>query len=260
LLDPEFNHNNKLLGRSLMSHAEKYSQIPAKQYGSRKKHRAIEAALNKALTQDIWRQKRQSGALCSNDAKSCYYRVVHSFAILCILRLGCPIGPLMSMCVTLQKMNHFIGSAFGISSTSFTSGEVPFQGLGQGNGAGPTSWAIVSAPIINMIRAAGYGATFVTALSCFVVSFICYAFLDDTDLVHTRLGTHSGTDLIPEMQEAVDHWEGGLRASGGTLVPEKSHWYLVDFKYKNGLWKYSSIRRYPRRTYDAGSYRNAGAV
>jgi hypothetical protein len=54
LLDPEFNHNNKLLGRSLMSHAEKYSQIPAEQYGSRKKHRAIEAALNKVLTQDSW--------------------------------------------------------------------------------------------------------------------------------------------------------------------------------------------------------------
>jgi hypothetical protein len=35
LLDPEFNQNNKLLGRSLMSHAEKYSQMPAEQYGSR---------------------------------------------------------------------------------------------------------------------------------------------------------------------------------------------------------------------------------
>jgi hypothetical protein len=57
LLDPEYNQNNKLLGRSVMAHAEKYGQIPAEQYGSRKKHRAIEAALNKVLTQDIWRQK-----------------------------------------------------------------------------------------------------------------------------------------------------------------------------------------------------------
>jgi hypothetical protein len=200
-----------------MSHAEKYSQIPAEQYGSRKKHRALEAALNEVLMQDIWRQKRQSGSLCSNDAKYCYDRVVHSFAIHCMLCLGCPIGPLMSMFVILQKMNHFIGSAFGISSTSFTSGEVPFQGLGQGNVAGPTSWAIVSALIINMIRATGYGATFVTALSCLAVSFV-YAFVDDTDLVHTRPGMHSGIDLIPEMQEAVDHWKGGLRASGGALI------------------------------------------
>jgi hypothetical protein len=71
LLDPEFNQNNTLLGRSVMAHTEAYSHIPAEQYGSRKKHRAIEAALNKFLTQDIWYQKWQSGALCSNEAKSC---------------------------------------------------------------------------------------------------------------------------------------------------------------------------------------------
>jgi hypothetical protein len=164
LLHPEFNQNNKLLGRSVMCHAETYAQMLAGQYGSKKKRRAIEAALNKVLTQDIWRQKRQSGALCSNDAKSCYNRVVHSFAILCVLRLGCPMGPLISMFVTLQKMNHFIRTPYGVSSTTFTSENFPFQGLGQGNGAGPTVWAVVSAPIINMVCAAGYRATFISAL------------------------------------------------------------------------------------------------
>jgi hypothetical protein len=89
-----------------------------------------------------------------------------------MLRLGCPIGPLLSMFITLQQMEHFIGSAFGVSKTSFNSGDVPFQCLGQGNGAGPTGWAVVSAPIINMVRAAGYGATFVSALSCTIISFV----------------------------------------------------------------------------------------
>ena len=122
---------------------------------------------------------------------------------------------------TLQQMQHFIGTAFGVSSNSCTSDDVPFQGLGQGNGAGPTGWAVVSAPIVNMVRAAGCGATFVSALSCAVVSFACHAFVDDTDLVHTRAGDdHTGSDLIPEMQAALDHWEGGLRASGGALVPD----------------------------------------
>jgi hypothetical protein len=111
LLDPEFNQNIKILGRNLMSHAEASAhQMPAEQDGSRKKHQAIEAALNKVLTQDIWLQKRQAGALCSNDAKSCYDRVVQSFAILCMLRLGCPLGLVLSMSTTLQKMHHFIGT------------------------------------------------------------------------------------------------------------------------------------------------------
>jgi hypothetical protein len=97
-----------------------------------------------------------------------------------------------------------------------------------------------------MLRSAGYGATFISAISCAVVSFVCYAFVDDTDLVHTRTGeNHTASDLIPEMQGAVDHWEGGLRASGGALVPSKSHWYLVDFKWRNDSWEYCTIADNP---------------
>jgi hypothetical protein len=163
-----------------------------------------------------------------------------------MLRLGCPLGPVLSMFSTLQKMQHFIGTTFGVSTTSFSGGEVPFQGLGQGNGAGPTGgWAIGSAPIINMARAAGYRATFVSAMTCAAVSFVCYAFVDDTDLVHTQSGDHCGSELIPELQGAIDHWEGGLRVSGGALVPSKSHWYLVDFKWRNGSWRYCSIADNP---------------
>jgi hypothetical protein len=156
-------------------------------------------------------------------------------------------GPLLSMFITLQKMKHFIHTAYGVSSSSFTNEDkVPFQGLGQGNGTGPTVWVVVSAPIINMVRAAGYWATFVSALSSSIIAFVCYAFVDDTDLVHTHPGQdHQGQDLIPEMQEAVDHWEGGLRASGGALVPSKSHWYLVDFKWLNDSWRYCSIEDNP---------------
>jgi hypothetical protein len=42
LTDPEFNHNNKLLGRSAMAHAEALGQLPAEQYGSRKYHRSTD--------------------------------------------------------------------------------------------------------------------------------------------------------------------------------------------------------------------------
>jgi hypothetical protein len=122
-----------------------------------------------------------------------------------MLHLGCPLGPVLSMYTTLQNMHHFIGTAFGVSTTCFSGGEVPFQGLDQGNGAGPTGWAIVSAPIINMVRAAGYGAIFISAMTCAVVSFVCYAFAIDTDLVHTRPGNHCGSKLIPEFQDAIDH-------------------------------------------------------
>jgi hypothetical protein len=62
------------------------------------------------------------------------------------------------------------------------------------------------------------------------VSFVCYAFVDDTDLVHIAKDVDTrGPTIIAEMQSALDHWEGGLKATGGALVPEKSYWYLIDF-------------------------------
>ena len=64
----------------MMNHAEKHKLLAPEQYGGRKHHRSIIAALNKRLTMDLLHLRRQTGALCSNDAKSCYDRIVHSFA------------------------------------------------------------------------------------------------------------------------------------------------------------------------------------
>jgi hypothetical protein len=35
--------------------------------------------------------------------------------------------------------------------------EIPFQGINQGNRAGPGIWLLVSIPIINMLKSAGFG-------------------------------------------------------------------------------------------------------
>jgi hypothetical protein len=42
------------------------------------------------------------------------------------------------------------------------------------------------------------------------------------------------------MQEVVDTWEGLLRATGGALQDDKSYWYLLDYKFQQGRWKYRS--------------------
>jgi hypothetical protein len=47
------------------------------------------------------------------------------------------------------------------------------------------------------------------------------------------------------MQAVVDMWEGGLRASGGALVPSKSYWYLIHFRLQNNWWRYTSIEESP---------------
>jgi hypothetical protein len=53
LMNAEFNMNNKKLGRDVMWFAESHNVLALEQFGSRKNHQSILAALNKRLTMDI---------------------------------------------------------------------------------------------------------------------------------------------------------------------------------------------------------------
>jgi hypothetical protein len=176
-----------------------------------------------------------------NDAKSCYDRIVHVFAILCILEFGVQLEPLLSIFQCLQKGEHKICTAYGDSDTTYGSNRpVPLQGSGEGNGCGPATYIAISAIIIAMMKSAGFGAKFLTAMSLSMIDFVCYVFVDDPDVVHTGTTIDSTGEEVATtpMQQAVDHWEGGLHATGGAIVAEKSYWYLVDFECKGNRWHY----------------------
>ena len=38
----------------------------------------------------------------------------------------------------------------------------------------------------------------------------------------------------------MDTWEDLLKATGSALVPDKSFWYLINFKWKEGKWRYAT--------------------
>jgi hypothetical protein len=92
--EADSNHNNKKLGRDMNRGAEKAQTLAPEQYGSRKNLSAIDHCLNKQLTLDLARLKKIPIAICANDAKSCYDRIVHSVASLCMQRQGVPTPPL----------------------------------------------------------------------------------------------------------------------------------------------------------------------
>jgi hypothetical protein len=247
LMSSQFNTNNKKLGRDVMRHAEALKLLPPDQGGSRQDHRANELGLNKVLAFDLLRQLRQAGALCSNDAKSCYDRIVHAIAILCMVRLGSLFAPVISMFKVLQAAVYKIRTTYGDSELTVTSPSAkPFQGSGQGNGCGPALWVAVSAPIIQMLYTAGYGMTVLSAVSGTLLSIACFAFVDDTDVIHSRPST-TGEEIGSEMQNVMNTWEGGIRATGGALEPSKSHWYLIDFKWipQRLRWDYRLLDELP---------------
>ena len=88
---------------------------------------------------------------------------------------------------------------------------------------------------------------FIPPLSKQKSHIVGYAIVDDADIVESAVSnTATGEEILLKAQEALDHWEGGLRATGGAIVPAKSHWYFVDFQWRKGKWSYSCFD--PSRT------------
>ena len=245
--EADFNQNNKLVGKMMMSNAELFRVLADENYGSRKRLMAVLHALNKRLTFDVLRQQRLPAIWCANDAKSCYDRIVHSVASLCMRQCGLPAAPGHSMFRTIQGLKHHIRTVHGISDTFFESSDriAPIQGIGQGNGAGPAIWAVVSTPLLNMLRTSGYGVKLVSCLTGSITHFAAYVFVDDSDMCESAYSCDMPlVTLLQHMQDALNLWEGGLRATGGALVPDdpkKAHWYLIAFKWDSaGRMSYCS--------------------
>jgi hypothetical protein len=229
LFEVDANFSFKHIGRQMMINAEKHQTLAKEQYGSRKRHRAIDLALNKVLTNDILRQAKRIGAICSNDAKACYDLIGHAQASLCMQRQGVPQSAVKCLFTTLQSATHSVRTAFGDSDDTYGGhGWIkPMHGIGQGNGGGPPIWAVISSTLLDTLRSKGLGFQMVSPISQQELSFVGYSFVDDSDNVQSDGSTEEIT--ITKLQESVDLWEGGLKMTGGALGPEKSYWYLVNF-------------------------------
>jgi hypothetical protein len=187
LFEADFNFTNIAGVRKVGIQAEAHHSMAKEQGGSRKNHRAIKLGLNKCLTMDQLRLLKWPGVLCSNDMKSCYDRIVHAVASLCLQRQGISESEVVCMFSTLQNLEHTIQTAYGNSEETY-GGDlwvIPMQGVYQGKGAGPLIWAVVSSPLLDIMREEGFGTFFKTSFSAQAIRFVGYAFVDDTDLVQT---------------------------------------------------------------------------
>ena len=90
LMHPEYQINNKNIGRKVLANAEICNEVAEKQHGSRKHHQAGLLLLDKVLVGDLFRLTRYSGCYVMNDAKGCYNRIDHNFAILALMVFGVP--------------------------------------------------------------------------------------------------------------------------------------------------------------------------
>ena len=242
LLEADFNMNNKAIGADAMRMGEHHGCLTRDNYGGRKGLQAAEVSMNAQLTYNsIW-ARRGKAVIMSNDAKGCYDRIAHIVVDLALRRLGVPKPALQSMLETIQEMEHHIRTAFGDSDGHYghDAGPPP-QGILQGNGAGPAGWFGISTLLIDILKQEGFGYKQWTLIRKRAVEITCFAFVDDTDIIHACENPSATTDdMLAEAQQALTLWEELLHTTGGALAPEKSYWYLLEVMYQNGRWKYAS--------------------
>jgi len=222
-----------------MANAETYQLLAPEQYGSRKSKAAGIQCLNKRLFYDYIRAMHIPAALCSNDTKSCYDQIVLIIVALCLCCLRAPLKATESMISTLAQLRHQVRSAFGTSDISEGQEDwpEPVAGIGQGNGTGPQIWAAISTPLFEILHQEGFVVTFICALSNQHRKMAGFAFVDDTDLI-VMDDTNNEQKVSQKMQNSLQLWHGLLQATGGDLVPDKCFWYLIDFKWERGQWRY----------------------
>jgi len=224
--------------------------IAPEQYGSRKLKLAGTQCLNKCLFYDLHRYSRTPAALCSNDAKSCYDQIVLMIAALCLCQLGTPHSAVKSMITMLAMLSHHVRTTYGDSD--IYQGQENWMelaaGIGQGNGVGPQIWAAVSTPLFEIMRAEGFVAQIICAMSKLSMELAGLAFVDNTDLIVNN-PSNEVDQVSKKMQQSLSTWHGLLQATGGELVPDKCFWYLINFKWVNKQWLYKQTEeRTPRTT------------
>ncbi|CAJ1933722.1 unnamed protein product, partial [Cylindrotheca closterium] len=153
---------------------------------------------------------------------------------------GLPAGSRTTRSLALIASFTGVRTGFGNSDRTFgPTGNVPFQGCGQGNSAGPCIWVAISAILIDAMEAEGFGYKSQTALTNKEFFALCFCFVDDTNVMESNDNVETtGEDLLPLVQSALDLWSGGISATGEAINPAKSFWWLIDFKWRpsSGTW------------------------
>ena len=196
--------------------------------------------MNKRLVLDILRTQRRPGIICANDAKACYDRILHFAAYVSLRRAGLTEEATTSMLRPITRLLHKIRTAYGDSKVTYGGDEWTRDpsGICQGNGAGPAIWALVSSPLLKMVREAGYGAKLHAAIGDTFIHLVGFAFVDDADTIQTGELNQDIDSLVETAQKQLTLWEQGIRATGGGIDPTKSDFAVIDFQWDDGKWSY----------------------
>ena len=96
---------------------------------------------------------------------------------------------------------------------------------------------------IACMKKRGYGAFLRACISLIALILVCFMWVDDNSHQQTaRSVEESGEDVVDETQSGLDYWVGFLTTTGGAINPDKSYWYLLDYRWTGTQWVYRKAR------------------
>ena len=146
LLEADLNFCLGLVFRKrMMGFATKHCGLNESQYGSKGGHLCHSAILNKVLTYDILRLKKDTAAMAEFDAIANYDRMIPVLVAMACRRLGLGKAAGNMLLDTLKNTKHRISTGFGDSEETHSSTkDHKVFGTGQGSGGSPHFWLAVS--------------------------------------------------------------------------------------------------------------------
>jgi negative regulator of replication initiation len=235
-----------LFGRRLTNNAESNNCLGDLQWGARKGKQCIDVVLLKQLTYEIARMTRTDITTFDNDAKSCYDRIVMSYALHRCQQLGMPVKACKMLGEYLDNARYYIKTQLGVSEGFYQSSkENPLHGAGQGSKLSPPIWTFVSTAGTEILEEVNDGLTVCSPDQNTQATRPIDAFVDDTTTwanqfvkelltyAKTRFNTETAylllNDLVYKTTELAQSWEELLWSTGGKLELPKCFFYIVSW-------------------------------
>ena len=238
LLEADFNWLNKLIfAHRLERHCRQNNIVPPEQF-AKSKSSCEEASLVKNLVCDIARILHNTLAIVSADLDQCFDRSNGAIAAVGARAHGVSEKSTKLMLNTMQLMEYFVKTGFGIADTpSFGGSEDDrLMSLGQGSGAAPIGMRNIITLTDNAYKRLGHGMNTRSAISQRLFLLAAIIYVDDTDLIHwAKFYGMTDDDFISDVQNGVTDWGKLVQASGGSLKQSKSFWYLLSWKFVRGV-------------------------
>ncbi|MFO0446277.1 MAG: hypothetical protein ACK51L_01300, partial [bacterium] len=259
LFESDLNHAKRvIIGRRLLHHLNDMGLLPTMQHGSVPGKHCLSAVLKKILSHDYLRVTKLSGAFIENDAVGCYDRLVNNLVLMLMAKLGMPKTVIQCIGELWDNVVHLVKTVYGIFSVSYgNTQEKPLYGPGQGSTCGPLFWLLCYWVIVTSLDPTITAGKFISACRSIIVEITGVSFVDDSSLTVTSEYQYDPTltdqvnrwmgveHLVQRLSALGQHWERLLFTTGGAINFQKSHWYLMQWLWTQGIPRLATARQSP---------------